>query len=133
VVEWLLSITFNGEKKKMTDCETLRKAFQKYRGDRKHVHYPKELWDQAVALAEQYPPKILAHNLSVSYSGLLKHINDRQETTTSSETSFIQLGTTSTVRAHFELRSSLISSIDLLGTPEDLASFTSALHRESCQ
>ncbi len=114
----------------MTDLETLRTAFRRCRGTKKHVHYPEYLWDQAVAIAEKHPKDMVAQALNVSFSSLKRHIKLRMETS-SEDSPFISIGTVPSLRAHISLHSQIISSIDLLASPEELAQFVKALHKES--
>ena len=112
----------------MATLQEVGAAFKNYRGKRKHVHYPEDLWDQAVLLAETYPKNLIAETLNISFSSLKRHIKLRENSSLTEDAPFLEIQSTSSLRVCISLKSSMISSIDLTGGTEEITQVIIALH-----
>lgn len=112
----------------MTNLQEVGAAFKHYRGKRKHVHYPKDLWDRAVMLSETYPKTLIAETLSISFSSLKRHIKLRENSSLTEDAPFLEIQSTSSLRVCISLKSSMISSIDLTGGTKEITQIILALH-----
>lgn len=62
----------------MTDLEAAANKFKEWRGDRRHLRYPKHFWDQIKEFAKQYQLPLIASAYGINIGYLRQKISNNE-------------------------------------------------------